>query len=90
MLVMGLFVVPFALPLLTSPLKAEPDFSMAEYRVVEHELSDLERLAGIPLEEISLVAIKDNKVHSIPFQIDEYDINGDVYFSGNADPRWPY
>ncbi len=44
--------------------------------------SDMPYLVGRPIEQFSLAAIIDGEMEPIPYQIDEYNIGGAVYFEG--------
>src|SRR5690606_2415510 len=43
---------------------------------------DLPMALGMPLDELSVAAIVDNVLEPVPYQFDQYNIGGAVYFSG--------
>lgn len=48
---------------------------------------DYPSLQGIPVSQLSIVALRGNKVIPIPFQIDEFDTSGLVYIQGVSNKR---
>ncbi len=66
-----------------------PNFSFAQnpplrqidaFKVITIEGEDLPSSLGLPIEELSLAAMLDGVMEPIPFQIDEYNEGGAVYF----------
>ncbi|MFP5383415.1 MAG: hypothetical protein ACLGHG_05035 [Gammaproteobacteria bacterium] len=47
---------------------------------------DYPELAGTPIGQLSLVAVRGGKIVPIPFQIDEFDTRGLIYIPGVATP----
>lgn len=47
---------------------------------------DYPTLAGIPIAQLSVLAVRGDKLIPIPFQIDEFDTRGLVYIQGVATP----
>lgn len=54
------------------------------FKVVTIEGEDLPSMVGLPLQQLSLAAMVDGEMEPIPFQIDQYNIGGAVYFDS-----WP-
>ena len=50
------------------------------YRVVMLNGSEIPPIKGKQIEDISLFAVVDGVLEAVPFQIDEYNIGGGVYF----------
>lgn len=59
------------------PLNAQEAF-----KVMTIEGEDLPQALGRPLTELSLAAMVDNVMEPVPFQIDQYNIGGALYFEG--------
>lgn len=59
------------------PLKA-----IDAFKVIAIEGEDLPMALGMPLEDLSVAAIVDNVLEPVPYQFDQYNIGGAVYFSG--------
>ena len=51
-----------------------------DYQAVILEGESLPKALGMPLAELSLAAVRDGIIEPIPFQIDEYNVGGAVYF----------
>ncbi|MCG8537904.1 MAG: hypothetical protein MI808_22670, partial [Pseudomonadales bacterium] len=52
------------------------------FKVITIEGEDLPSMVGLPLDQLSLAAMVDGQMEPIPFQIDQYNIGGAVYFDG--------
>ena len=52
------------------------------FKVITIEGEDLPSVVGLPLDQLSLAAMVDGQMEPIPFQIDQYNIGGAVYFDG--------
>lgn len=52
------------------------------FKVITVEGEDMPMALGQPLDNLSLASIQDNIMEPIPFQIDQYNIGGAVYFEG--------
>ena len=61
-------------------LGAEPLADIDAFKVIMIEGSELPEALGQPIADFSLAAIIDGEMEPIPFQIDEYNKNGAVYF----------
>lgn len=53
-----------------------------EYQVIILDGESLPQALGYEIEQLSLAAVKDGVVEPIPYQIDEYNIGGAIYFDG--------
>lgn len=53
-----------------------------QYKPILVEAVDIPAGHGIPIKELSLAAVVDDLAEPIPFQIDEYNQGGAVYFEG--------
>lgn len=74
-LAMVLTALPCAMALAYNPYEA-----LQEYQAVRLEAEDLLAAADLPIESLSLAAVIDGALEPIPFQIDEYNTGGGVYF----------
>ncbi len=52
------------------------------FKVITVEGEDMPWVLGLPLNELSLAAMVDGVMEPIPFQIDQYNTGGAVYFEG--------
>lgn len=52
------------------------------FKTIMIDGSDIGDVVGRPIAEFSLAAIIDGEMEPIPFQVDEYNIGGAVYFKG--------
>lgn len=52
------------------------------YKIITLEGEDLPKALGIPIEELSLAAMFDGTLEPVPYQIDQYNIGGAVWFPG--------
>ncbi|HCB39440.1 MAG TPA: hypothetical protein DEP79_07100 [Gammaproteobacteria bacterium] len=52
------------------------------FKIITIEGEDAPGLVGMPLEQLSLAAMIDGVLEPIPYQIDQYNIGGAVYFEG--------
>lgn len=52
------------------------------FKVITLEGEDIPWILGLKLEELSLAAMVDGEMEPIPFQIDQYNTGGAVYFEG--------
>lgn len=68
---------PLCIFALTPPLQ-----SIDAYKVITIEGEDLPSTIGLPIEQLSLTAIIDDVMEPIPYQIDQYNIGGAIYFEG--------
>lgn len=70
--------------LFSSPLWAMlPPLPTTEaFKVVTIEGEDLPSVVGLPLEQLSLAAMVDGVMEPVPFQIDQYNEGGAIYFEG--------
>ncbi|PCJ44492.1 MAG: hypothetical protein COA99_06840, partial [Moraxellaceae bacterium] len=50
------------------------------FKTIVIEGSDIPKVLNQPLEKFSLAAVIDGEMEPIPFQIDEYNIGGALYF----------
>ena len=57
-----------------------------EFKVIQYKLSDIENLHNKSIPSLSLMALVRGKLKPIPFQIDEYDVVGDVHFEESGTP----
>lgn len=57
-----------------------------KFKVVEYGFESVKTALQKPIEELSLMAIRRGKLKPIPFQIDEYDLVGNVYFEESEVP----
>jgi len=62
---------------MTPPLKP-----MDAFKIISIEGEDIPVVLGLPLEQLSLAAVFDGEMEPIPFQIDQYNVGGAVYFEG--------
>ena len=74
-----LAIVLTALPC-AAALAYNPYEALQEYQAVRLEAEDLLVAADLPIENLSLAAVVDGALEPIPFQIDEYNTGGGVYF----------
>ena len=74
----------FGLLLSTSTLAAmmPPLSNIDAFKVITVEGEDMTMALGLPLEELSLAAVVDNVLEPVPYQIDQYNVGGAVYFEG--------
>jgi len=56
------------------------------FKTITIEGSELSAVLGKPIKNFSLAAIIDNEMEPIPYQIDEYNIEGTVYFDSSDIP----
>ena len=61
---------------------APPLSTIDAFKVITVEGEDIPMALGLPLEDLSLAAIVDNVLEPVPFQFDQYNIGGAVYFDG--------
>ena len=54
------------------------------YEIIEIQGKDLPHLVGLSIEKIGLFALQQNVLTHIPFQIEERDQSGQVYFKEDA------
>jgi hypothetical protein len=66
-----------------------PSFSLAPplrqidaFKVISIEGDDIPWIIGVSLDELSLAAMVDGIMEPIPFQVDQYNTGGGVYFEG--------
>lgn len=52
------------------------------YKTIMVDGSELSSAVGFPIQEFSLAAVSEGELEPIPFQIDEYNEGGAVYFEG--------
>jgi hypothetical protein len=52
------------------------------FKVISIEGEDLPRALGMGLGDLSLAAMVDNVMEPVPFQIDQYNVGGALYFPG--------
>lgn len=62
---------------MTPPLKPTDAF-----KIIAIEGEDIPVVLNMPLEQLSLAAVIDGVLEPIPFQIDQYNVGGAVYFEG--------
>lgn len=74
---LGLLLCTPALAAITPPLS-----SIDAFKIITVEGEDLPMALGLPLEELSLAAIVDNVLEPVPFQFDQYNVGGAIYFDG--------
>ncbi|MCG8311605.1 MAG: hypothetical protein MI976_00175 [Pseudomonadales bacterium] len=65
---------------MANPTESDQNF----YQVIFLSGSDIPTTIGKPIADLSLFAVKDGQLEPIPYQIDEYNIGGGVYFE-----QWP-
>ena len=63
-------------------LSIQPLSDIDAFKTIMIAGSDLPRAVGYPIKDFSLAAITDDEMEPIPFQIDEYNEGGAVYFDG--------
>lgn len=54
------------------------------YEITEIQGKDLPHLVGMPIEKIGLFALHQNVLVPVPFQFEEHDLSGQVYFKEDA------
>ena len=52
------------------------------FKVIIVEGEDMPSAVGLPLDDLSLAAMVDGVMEPIPYQIDQYNVGGAVYFEG--------
>lgn len=52
------------------------------FKVITLEGEDIPAALGLALDDLSLAAIVDNVMEPVPFQIDQYNVGGALYFEG--------
>lgn len=57
-----------------------PFAALQEYQAIRVEAEDLPEAASMPIDSLSLAAVVEGRLEPVPFQIDEYNIGGGVYF----------
>lgn len=62
---------------LTPPLK-----QIDAFKIIALDGGDVKGAIGLPVAELSMAAMIDGSMEPIPFQIDQYNIGGAVYFDG--------
>ena len=77
----AVLLVGFVLPSVSFAL-APPLRQIDAFKVITVEGEDMPWSLGLPIEELSLAAMLDGVMEPIPFQIDEYNQGGAVYFDG--------
>lgn len=77
-----LVLIFFLSPIFTSSLMAaeQPLPSLDQRKVITIRGHELPSLLGNPIKQYSLEAVKDGVLKPIPFQIDEYNIEHELYF----------
>lgn len=74
-------ILPLILVLCTYPAFAYlPSSEQDYYRVISLNGSDIGPMVDRPIEELSVFAVYDGNLEPIPYQIDEYNKGGAVYF----------
>src|SRR5574343_421807 len=63
-----------------APYASSPYADLLEYQAVRLEAEDLQAAMNLPIESLSLAAVVNGSLEPIPFQIDEYNTGGGVYF----------
>ncbi|HVL00654.1 MAG TPA: hypothetical protein VM553_12620 [Dongiaceae bacterium] len=61
---------------------APPLSAIDAYKVITIEGEDMPVALGQSIEDLSLAAIQDNVMEPVPFQIDQYNTGGAIYFEG--------
>lgn len=61
---------------------APPLKQIDAFKIITIEGEDIPQILGLPLEQLSLAAMIDGTLEPIPFQIDQYNIGGAIYFEG--------
>lgn len=69
-----------ALGLMESATAANPYQFLQEYQAVSVEAEEISVAAKQPIESLSLAAVVEGALEPVPFQIDEYNTGGAVYF----------
>ncbi len=59
-----------------------PLFQVDAFKVITLEGEDLPFALGVPIADLSLAAIVDGEMRPVPFQIDQFNVGGAVYFEG--------
>lgn len=73
----------FGLSLAGSAFALTPPLSSIDaYKVITIEGEDMPVALGQNIEDLSLAAIQDNVMEPVPFQIDQYNTGGAIYFDG--------
>ena len=65
-----------------SAFASAPLNAIDAFKTIMIDGSDIEGVVSQPIDQYSLAAIIDDEMEPIPFQIDEYNIGGAVYFEG--------
>jgi hypothetical protein len=76
-LLLGLFLSTGALAAMAPPLS-----SIDAFKVITVDGEDMPMALGLSLDELSLAAVVDNVLEPIPYQFDQYNVGGAVYFEG--------
>lgn len=66
------------IPLLSAA--SSPYDALQEYQAISVEAADVQVATGLPIDTLSLAAVVDGSLEAVPFQIDEYNTGGGVYF----------
>lgn len=73
----------FGLSLAGSAFALTPPLSAIDaYKVITIEGEDMPVALGQNIDDLSLAAIQDNVMEPVPFQIDQYNTGGAIYFDG--------
>ncbi|NPU94763.1 MAG: hypothetical protein HPY82_22855 [Gammaproteobacteria bacterium] len=73
----------FGLSLAGSAFALTPPLSSIDaYKVITIEGEDMPVALGQNIDDLSLAAIQDNVMEPVPFQIDQYNTGGAIYFDG--------
>lgn len=73
-------LAPWSLVQAADPYAHSPYVDLLEYQAVRIEAEDVQAAQNLPIESLSLAAVVDGSLEPIPFQIDEYNTGGGVYF----------
>ncbi len=65
-----------------SPTPPPPLSSIDAYKVITIEGEDMPMALGQNLDDLSIASIQDNVMEPVPFQIDQYNTGGAIYFEG--------
>ena len=85
---MACITVVLILLLTNSPVanSVEPLTGIDAFKVIMIDGSEIPEALGQPIADFSLAALIDGEMEPIPFQIDEYNTEGTVYFEYNKIP----
>lgn len=81
-----LAVTPWTSVQAMDPYLNSPYAALLEYQAVRLEAEDLQAAVNLPIDSLSLAAVVNGSLEPVPFQIDEYNTGGGVYFERSDVP----